>query len=243
MASAAVEPISVDPPFRLANPGIRQAWLELTFLHWHFDPAVVRPLIPPSLELDLWEGRAYVGLVPFILDDITLTHAPAVPWLSRFNETNVRTYVRDQHGTRGVWFFSLDAARLAAVIGARLSYALPYYWAKMTVRRQPDRVEYQSTRRHGPPGMTRITIEPGAAIDHHSDLESFLSARWRLYACRRGQLLRADIEHPRWPLHRAKIHTLDETLMQAAGLPQPKGEPLAHFSPGTRVLTGWPYRI
>lgn len=215
----------------------------MTFLHWHFDPASVRPLIPPELELDLWDGRAYVGLVPFILDDITLTRAPAVPWLSRFHETNVRTYVRDRHGTRGVWFFSLDAARLAAVIGARVSYALPYFWAKMSVRRHAGQVEYASVRRHGPPGATGIVVEPGPAIETQSELETFLSARWRLYAYRRRQLLRADVEHPRWPLQRAHVHKLEESLLTAAGLPRPVGEPLAHFSAGTRVLTGWPYPV
>ena len=243
MATATFEPISIDPPFRVAKPVIRQSWLELTFLHWQFDPAAVRPLIPTELELDLWEGRAYVGLVPFILDDITLTNAPAISWLSRFNETNVRTYVRDRQGTRGVWFFSLDAARLAAVIGARVSYALPYFWAKMSVQRQPNRVEYKSVRRHGPSCSTNIIVEPGAAVETHSELEAFLSARWRLYAYRRRRLLRADVEHPRWPLQRARIHTLEESLLTAAGLPRPTGEPLAHFSPGTRVLTGWPYPI
>ena len=122
MAASAVEPVSIDPPFRVPRAVLRQSWLELTFLHWSFDPALVRPLIPAGLELDLWEGKCYVGLVPFILADITLARAPAAPWLSRFNETNVRTYVFDRHGRRGVWFFSLDAARLAAVIGARISY-------------------------------------------------------------------------------------------------------------------------
>lgn len=240
MGVTAIEAISADPPFRVARPVLRQAWLELTFLHWHFDPAAVRRLIPAELELDLWEGRAYVGLVPFILDDITLTKAPAAPWLSRFNETNVRTYVRDRTGARGVWFFSLDAARLAAVIGARVSYALPYFWAKMSVRKEVGRVLYRSVRRHGPEGMTDIVIRPGDPVTEPTELEHFLSARWRLFAYRGGRLLRADVEHPRWPLQRAAVERLDQTLLQADGLPAPVGAPLVHFSAGTRVLTGWP---
>jgi hypothetical protein len=234
------EPISIDPPVRLPRPVIRQSWLELTFLHWPFDPAAVRPLVPPELELDLWEGRAYVGLVPFILDDITLTKAPAIPWLSHFKETNVRTYVHDRAGNRGVWFFSLDAARLAAVIGARAAYALPYFWAKMQVEMAGDRVHYKSHRRHGPPAMSNIVVHPGAPIAEPNDLEVFLTARWRLFAHRGGHLLSAGVDHPRWPLQRASIERLDQTLVQAAGLPAPHGEPLAHFSPGTHVLTAWP---
>ncbi|MBL8241285.1 MAG: DUF2071 domain-containing protein [Bryobacterales bacterium] len=238
-----VEGISIDPPFRVPRPVLRQTWLELTFLHWAYPPDVVRPLLPRGLEPDLWEGRLYVGLVPFILADITLVNAPAVPWLSRFPETNVRTYVRDREGRRGVWFFSLDAARLAAVAGARLSYALPYYWAKMSVRREGERIRYTSRRRHGPDGMTAITVTPGAVIERPSPLEIFLTARWRLYAFRGGRLFRADVDHPRWPLRQARVEALEENLLAAAGLPAPSGEPLAHFSPGTSVMTGWPYRI
>jgi len=226
-----LDPISIDPPFRVARPVIRQSWLELTFLHWAYDPAVVRPLIPAGLELDLWEGRIYVGLVPFILDDITATRAPAVPWLSRFNETNVRTYVRDRRGRRGVWFFSLDAARLAAVVGARVSYSLPYWWAKMTVEREGERVRYRSRRRHGPAGTTDIVVRPGEEIAAHSELEAFLTARWRLFSERGGRLYLAEVEHPRWPLQRVTVERCEETLFEAA-------EPLAHFSPGPRLRWG-----
>jgi len=234
------EPITLDPPFRIPRPVIRQSWFELTFLHWPFPPEAVRPLLPPGLELDLWEGKAYVGLVPFILSGLTHPSAPTVPWLSHFNETNVRTYVYDAAGRRGVWFFSLDAARLAAVIGARAAYALPYYWARMSVDAAPESVHYVSTRRHGPPGITDIAIVPGAAIPEPSPLEGFLTARWRLFAYRRQRLLVADVDHPRWPLQRATVSRLDETLIQAAGLPRPTGEPLVHFSKGTTVLTSWP---
>jgi len=243
MADSAVEPVSIDCPIRVPQPVLRQSWLELTFLHWSFDPALVRPLIPAGLELDLWEGKCFVGLVPFILADITLARAPAAPWLSRFNETNVRTYVFDRHGRRGVWFFSLDAARLAAVIGARISYALPYYWARMEVHRDGPQVRYRSKRRHGPQGKTYIVVTPGTAIVEPSPLEIFLTARWRLFACRSDRLFRADIDHPRWPLQQATVNTMEESLLRAAGLPEPAGAPLAHFSSGVSVMTGWPQPI
>ena len=233
----------MDPPIRLARPALRQSWQELTFLHWNFAPEAVRPLVPAGLELDLLEGRIYVGLVPFILADMTLARAPAVPWLSRFAETNLRTYVRDASGRRGVWFFSLDAARLAAVIGARASYALPYYWARMGVRREGERVHYLSERRHGPAAATDIVVRPGAVIAEPSALEAFLTARWRLYASRRGHLLSADVEHPRGPLQRAEVERLDETLFRAAGLPEPRGEALAHYSARVDVLTSWPRKV
>jgi len=101
---------------------MRQSWLDLTFLHWPYEPATVRSLVPAGLTLDLHDGAAWIGLVPFLITGLTLPGAPAMPWLSRFPETNVRTYVIDGEGKRGVWFFSLDAARWAAVLGARLAY-------------------------------------------------------------------------------------------------------------------------
>ncbi|MBI2685471.1 MAG: DUF2071 domain-containing protein [Acidobacteria bacterium] len=243
MLETPVEPISIDAPFRVPRPVLRQSWLALTFLHWSFDPVVVRPLIPGELELDLWEGRIYVGLVPFILADLTLPMAPAVPWFSRFPETNLRTYVYDKQGRRGVWFFSLDAARLAAVVGARAGYALPYYWARMSVDATGGSVDYRSRRRVGPGGHTEIRVTPGEMIGETSPLAAFLTARWSLFAYRHGRVLRADIDHARWPLQRVRVGALDESLLRAAGLPDPKGEPLAHYSAVTHVMTGWRRRI
>lgn len=235
-----MEAISDDPPWRVQRPILRQAWWTLTFLHWKFSPQEVRPLIPPELELDLFDGYAWVGLVPFYLTNLTHVNAPAVPWISHFLETNVRTYVYDREGKRGVWFFSLDAARLTAVVGARAAYALPYYWAKMSLKQEGNNVRYSSRRRHGPPAATDIEIEFGERIDTPSALESFLSARWRLFAHRGGQLLRADVEHPRWPLHRAQLIRVSDTLLRAAGV-EGRGEPdSVIYSPGVSVLTGWP---
>jgi uncharacterized protein YqjF (DUF2071 family) len=123
---------------------MRQSWLDLTFLHWPYEPAIVRPLVPDELTLDVHDGAAWIGLAPFLITGLTLLGAPAMPWLSRFPETNVRTYVIDGEGKRGVWFFSLDAALLAAVVGARVAYGLPYFWASMKVVRSSDEVMYSS---------------------------------------------------------------------------------------------------
>jgi uncharacterized protein YqjF (DUF2071 family) len=224
------EPMSAVPPHRLRLAVMRQTWRDLTFLHWPYDPVLIRPLVPRPLELDLYDGAAWVGLVPFSITGLTLPHGPAVPWLSRFPETNVRTYVADEDGRRGVWFFSLDAARVAAVLGARAAYALPYFWARMSVEAGPQSVRYVSERIAGPPAETDIEIRPGAPIPEPSDFEIFLTARFRLFAKRAGRILRADIEHPPWPLQRAEVVAVSETLIRAAGLLDPSGPPLAHFS-------------
>lgn len=236
-----LEPISPSPPHRVELAVMRQTWRDLTFLHWRYDPALVRPLVPPALELDLWEGGAWIGLVPFLITDLTLPHAPAVPWLSRFPETNVRTYIADSAGRRGVWFFSLDAARLAAVLAARAAYALPYFWARMRVESDGGAVRYTSRRLAGPPAAGAIAIRPGEPIPEPSPFEIFLTARFRLFAARAGRLLRADIEHPPWPLQRAAVERLDESLLRAAGLPSPAGPPLAHFARRVDVRVAAPH--
>ncbi len=113
-----------------------QSWRKLLFLHWEIDAEVLRPLVPESLELDLFEGKAFIGLVPFTMFGVRPTWSRPYKWLSDFHETNVRTYVVGPGGSPGVWFFSLEAARLIAVLIARLTFHLPYYYAKMSIDEQ-----------------------------------------------------------------------------------------------------------
>lgn len=218
---------------------MRQTWRDLTFLHWRCPPAELRPLVPSDLELDLYDDTAWIGLVPFIVAGLTHPRIPATR-LSTFPETNVRTYVIDRQGRRGVWFFSLDAARFAAVLGARLAYALPYFWADMSVHRTLHSVHYRSKRYHGRPAKSDIVIDIDEPILTPSVLEIFLTARFRLYARRFGMMLRADVEHPPWPLQRATAPRISETLIQAAGVPCPLGEPLVHFAESVDVLVSRP---
>jgi len=235
----AAEPLTAAPPFRVERAVMRQTWNYVTFLHWPYDPAVVRPFLPRELELDLFDGAAWVGLVPFLITGLTLPRWPALPWLSRFPETNVRTYVVDRAGRRGVWFFSLDAARLAAVVGARTGYGLPYFWAKMRVRNDPHHVRYRSRRRFLR-GHSDLTIEKGGLMPEQSERDIFLTARFRLYARWLGRIVCARAEHRQWPLHTARVLRLQDSLVREAGLPQPQGEALAHFAPRVDVRVGPP---
>jgi uncharacterized protein YqjF (DUF2071 family) len=235
-----VEPVSPNPPHRIARPVMRQTWQDLTFIHWPFEAAALRRLVPGGLELDLYDGKGWIGLVPFAIAGLTLPSAPAVPWLSNFPETNLRTYVVDSRGLRGVWFFSLDAARLLAVLGARVTYGLPYFWARMNVSRNGQSITYRSTRHSGQKPHSAIEVRIGDAILQPSEFEVFLTARFRLYAQYGHRLVKADAEHRPWELRGASLDRLEQNLVEAAGLPSAKGEPLVHFGGTVNVLIGGP---
>jgi uncharacterized protein len=212
-----------------------QTWRRLTFLHWPYEPALVQPLLPPGLVLDTFDGAAWIGLVPFEIHNLR-----GIP---RFPETNVRTYVIGPDGSRAVWFFSLDAARLAAVLGARAAYHLPYFWAKMRVTSEDGTIHYRSRRNrpHSTSVISDIVVRPGDLLSSEElgERDHFLTARYRLYTLVRGRLGYAQIEHKPWPLAYATVVTLDQNLIEAAGLPTPEGQPLIHYADEIDVKIGY----
>ncbi|MGA8026261.1 MAG: DUF2071 domain-containing protein [Bryobacteraceae bacterium] len=215
-----------------------QTWRWLTFLHWPYRAETIRRLLPDRIGLDTFEGSAWVGLTPFYLANLRPPFLPALPWISHFPETNVRTYVRGPDGERGVWFFTLEADRLAAVLAARSLYRLPYRWSDMRVERRGAAVEYQSERRRPfARAETRILIESGSPL-RAGDFDNFLTARYRLYTAVGKRLAFAQIEHQPWPLHQGRVLQLEQDLIEAVGVPRPIGEPTVHYSPDLGVRIG-----
>jgi len=212
-----------------------QTWESLLFLHWRVPVEALRPHIPAGLEIDTFEGEAWVGLVPFAMKDVRLKHLPAVPGTANFLETNLRTYVHHQ-GVPGVWFFSLDAAAWLPVQIARAVWKLPYHHARMAMSRDPDGVvAYTTERRAPPPVPARCAVRyrpegtPSAATP--GTLEHFLAERYLLYASPgEGRILRGQVYHTPYPLQTATVHSLDETLLAAAGLTRPEVPPRVHYA-------------
>ena len=185
-------------PFTVDKPVMRQRWERLTFLHWSYDPDVVQRLLPGGLTVDTFGGAAWVGLVPFFMR----VHTPGdrgAPWVSNFCETNVRTYAVDREGRAGIWFLSLDAARLGAVAVARASYQLPYYWSSMRIsgpltaqsRTGDQEIAYSCQRRlPGPRTATsqvRVRIGTPYQPAELGDRDHFLTARWVLFSVLAGR--------------------------------------------------------
>ncbi|MBU2664450.1 DUF2071 domain-containing protein [Actinoplanes bogorensis] len=221
-----------------------QRWTDLAFLHWAADPADVAPLLPPGTVPDTLDGVTYVGLIGFRMEGVGFLSGPGVPYLGDFCETNVRLYSVDGAGRRGVVFRSLEAERLIPVLTARLSLRLPYMWARMRLTRTGDVLTYTSRRRWpGPRGATSdFSVRVGAAIAEPTPLEQFLTARWGLHTSAWDRTVHLANEHPPWALHRAELLSLSDTLIGAAGLPQPTTPPVSVlYSPGVPVTFGKPH--
>ena len=210
-----------------------QTWRDLLFAHWTVDPAALRAKVPRQFELDLFDGTAWVAVVPFRMTNVAPRAVPSLPWISEFPELNVRTYVR-VGGKPGVCFFSLDAGSRPAVWAARSWFNLPYFAASMSVSADGDTIHYHS-RRSGDAGgaVLDATYRPsGAPFEPaNGSLEHFLTERYCLYhVSRLGAPYRLEIHHPPWTLQRADAEFTRNTMAAAAGLPLPDSMPLLHFS-------------
>jgi uncharacterized protein YqjF (DUF2071 family) len=224
-----------------------QTWHDLLFAHWPVPVEVMRAALPKPFVPDVFDGQAWVGIVPFWMSDVRLRGLPAIPWLSRFPELNVRTYVT-VGGRRGVYFFSLDAARLAAVLAARLLVHLPYFHALMSVRRDADMVSYGSQRIHqgAPPAQFRARYRPIGPVSPAvpGGLDHFLTARYSLFTLDgRRRLRRTDIRHAPWPLQPAWADIMVNTMTGSHGIHLPDLPPLLHFSRRLNVVVAAPRRV
>ena len=220
---------------------MRQQWLDLAYVHWRYEPSVVQALLPAGLEVDTFDGAAWVGLIPFSMRRIGLPHGPAVPYLGSFAEVNVRTYVR-RDGVAGVWFFSLDVDRLLPAVVARTTYRLPYCWGATSHERQGDTLTTVVRRRWpGRVGQSQLVIDMGERVIA-DDLDVFLTARWGLFSQSLRGLRYAPVDHEPWPLRSGALIHVDEHLVQAAGLPAPLGAPHVRTSDGVSVRIGLPRR-
>ena len=229
-----------------------QRWNDLLFLHYAMPAEMVRARVPPELTLDTYERRAWVSVVPFWINHLRPPGVPSMPWVSRFGEVNVRTYVT--YGNKpGVYFFSLDAGNLSAVWGARVFYRLPYWHASIKVKGKGSAtIDYRSKREHGPkPAELVCTYGPAEASAHpahHSSaspgtLEHFLSERYCLYAVSRGRLYRSEIHHLPWPLQPARFELQTNTMARPAGLELPAEPDLVNFVRELKVLFWAPERL
>ena len=243
-----LEPIAADPPPLTRRVIMRQRWTELAYFHWRYPPEIVQELLPDGVTVDTFDGDAWVGLIPFVMRDVRVGPLPPVPHLSTFVEINVRTYVIDARGRRAVWFWSLDVPRSLIVAVARSCFSLPYCWSAGARHEQSGDHHRWTMRRTWPRprgGSPRATAHLGYTVGQRiadadvTDLDHFLTARWALVTSRRGTVRYGRIHHVRWPLHRMEDAVIDQTAIEAAGLPAPVGPPHTLCTPGLDVSVSW----
>ncbi|WP_255195915.1 YqjF family protein [Halorarius litoreus] len=232
---------------------VSMTWRDVLFAHWPVAPDVVAETLPEGLSVDTFDGRAYLGVVGFVMDRIRPRGSP----IGRsFGELNLRTYVRDDADTPGIYFYNLDASDRLGVWLARKLFRLPYYPAEMRVERRGRSVEFTADRvaADAPPVAFDATYEPdGAQFEAEPEtLPFFLTERYRFYTESRprgghepgdGRLYYGDIGHEPWPLYEATADIRENGLFAANGFEQPDGEPLCHYSPKLDVLAGRVHRV
>jgi hypothetical protein len=222
-----------------------QKWHDLLFAHWPAPVESLRKLLPKALELDTYDGLAWISVVPFTMSGVRLRGTPALPWISSFPELNIRTYVTV--GSKpGVWFFSLDAANPVAVEIARRWFHLPYFRSRMNSRVEPEGITYSSFRsdRRGSGEELEATYSAhGLAFEcQPRTLEYFLTERYCLYAQKPdGTLLRSEIHHAPWSLQQAHANFAKNTMTQNLGVDTSARPHLLHFSKLQDVIV-WPPR-
>jgi uncharacterized protein len=222
-------------------------WLDLTFLHWPVDPDPLRERLPAGLTLDTYDGQAWIGVTPFCMSGVRPRYGPSLPWLSRFPELNVRTYV-SVGGKPGIWFFGLEASNPVAVLAARWAFRLPYYRARMAVEQRDGWIHYRSERRaRGAPSATFIArCQPTGDVyqARPGNLDHWLSERYCLYTVDRQQrLYRGEIDHAPWPLQPAVAEIEINTMGTAHNLLLPEESPLVHFSRRQDVVAWYLQRV
>src|ERR671920_883834 len=232
--------VRIRPPGR---PVMYQNWGSLPFLHWPLPAEALRPLIPKPLALDTFDGAAWIGITPFTMWGMRAAFLPPIPVLSEPHELNVRTYVH-LDGVPGIWFFSLDASNAIAALGARLTFHLPYFNARMSLEQRERTIYFTSKRTHpqAAPAEFEAVWTVGKRLPRcgPGSLEFFLTERYCLYSARGDTLYRAQIFHRPWPLHGAHLASFHSTMIEAQGLPSPMGDPLLHQQGEPLRARVWP---
>ena len=214
------------------RPFLAMRWLDLLFAHWPVAPEVLRPLVPPGLELDTFDGAAWLGIVPFRMSHVRPFGLPLPGGAFAFAETNVRTYATAPDGTRGIWFLSLDGAQLAGATAARVAFGVPYHHAQVTSRTDGDGIVHTSRCTDAAPAELRIGYRPIGPVRYAEPggLEAFLTDRMALFAVHRGRLTATRVEHATWPLQDAEAEIHCNTMTAPFGIALPSTPPILQFA-------------
>ncbi|WP_410511919.1 DUF2071 domain-containing protein [Paenibacillus sp. BR2-3] len=223
---------------------MKQVWKDLLFAHWPVNEAELLSYIPPGLELQKWEGKPWISVSPFLIHPLRLRGIPPIPWVNRFLELNIRTYV-ERNGKPGVFFLNLDASNRVAVTAARAFAHLPYRYADMKIHSEKDAIRYISKRSNsnGETAVFNGIYKPVSSSIFHAQpgtLVHWLTERYCLYAADpEGRLYSGEIHHLPWPLQEAELRININTSTKSLGLVHDEEPSLLSFTKRLDVLF-WP---
>jgi uncharacterized protein YqjF (DUF2071 family) len=226
-------------PIPKVRPALRQGWKKLTFLHWEVEPDILRTHLPDDLELDLHEGKAYVGCIPFVMEKVRPVFLPAVPGISTFAEFNIRTYVT-KNGIPGVFFITLDAKSRVTCFYANKKYGLAYRYAKAKVSGSlQSGYSWSSIRSKDGvalSGSVKATSEVRQA--EPDTLEYFLFERYSLYTVHKNRIYHGYTHHAKWWYADGEAKLETNTLVDSYdfGLKDTKKPDIVHLSEGVDVV-------
>lgn len=232
-------------PWKIPNKYwvMSQTWKELLFMHWEIKPDDIRPLIPKGMELDTFENKAWIAVVPFLMSNVKPRYTFSVPWISYFLELNVRTYVKIGDKA-GVYFLSLEASNPLAVRIARKLFYLPYMDANMRM----EKGHYYSSRTHKnqPKAEFEAIYQPVSEpfYSKKGSLEHWLTERYCLYSVdNHGNIYRGDIHHQQWSLQIGECEIIKNTMALSHGIKLPDTEPLLHYAKNLEVVVWYPVMV
>ena len=185
---------------------ISQRWSEVVFLHFEVDAQKLQSLTP--FPLDLYQGKAIVSIVPFVMSHIRFPFLPSVPGLSKLYELNLRTYVK-VNNRPGVYFFTLDSNHLPGVLIARWFFSLPYRWVKLSFQKDQD-YKFRS-------GELDLVGEVSEKQVGESDFNSWATERYALFTKRAEKTLYGVVEHAPWDLQEFKVLKLRDDFSNLIG--------------------------
>lgn len=237
--------VSITAEEHISLPLLRTSWETLTFIHWRVEPHQIQALLPDGLTVDTYDGAAWAGLTPFVMANMRPLGLPDLPGslslpgldglarladVSSTPETNLRTYVRGPDGRDGLWFLTIDVGSAALSVALRAAVGAPYHHADLSVESHCDTVTYTGSR-SGAAEAYRLEVRPGDKIAP-SELEIWLTSRWRAYTSHLGGLLVTPVEHEPWPLRDAVLESAEQNLTDSVGLHRLSDPPVVHFSDG-----------
>lgn len=207
-----------------------QEWNKAIFLHWQVDIDELKKFVPKELEIDLLEGKPWVSLVAFTMENIRPKVLPAFPPISNFDEINIRTYVRFK-GKSGVHFLSIEAGKMLSCKIAKGISELPYRFSKI------NRTNGQYVSKNNMYDDTlEINYSIKEEIKYKQPLDLWLTERYALFQDTNKGINAFDIHHIEWPLYSIKLNKLEVKYERFCdlflGLPDKIG-----YSSGVQVIS------